>query len=262
MTHRIMGAGHPRLQFELDTFTATQPAHFRVDADYRRRKTSANGVQIWAIGQAMAIDVLLETLLDPKRGRDGLFPEPVLLDCHSCHTSITEHQWGPRATTGLGPGIVRINGSNLLMLQIIARRVDPALGKALASQSLALHRSFTEGYDALNNRAKAIRATIGQLIKKFAGHKFGSEDMRALLDGMLEFGLKGEFANFLGAEQATMALGAIVNAMHDTGAITKSQFTAMNKSLGGLLVAVKDAQDFQHRVFVAELRKLKGTAPK
>ena len=77
------------------------------------------------------------------------------------------------------------------------------------------------------------------MIKKFATHKFGKEDMRALLEGMLEFGLKGEFANYLGAEQATMALGSIVNAMHVTGAITKAQFTAMNKALGGVLVAVK-----------------------
>ena len=37
--HRIMGAGHPRMSFELDTFTALQPAHFKVDADYRKRTT-------------------------------------------------------------------------------------------------------------------------------------------------------------------------------------------------------------------------------
>jgi hypothetical protein len=34
-THRIMGAGHPRISFELDTFTEIQPAHFRVDEDYK-----------------------------------------------------------------------------------------------------------------------------------------------------------------------------------------------------------------------------------
>src|SRR5690606_27638381 len=30
-SHRLMGAGHPRLSFELDTFTRIQPAHFRID---------------------------------------------------------------------------------------------------------------------------------------------------------------------------------------------------------------------------------------
>ena len=38
VTHRLMGAGHPRLSFELDTFTAIEPAHFDVDDDYRARK--------------------------------------------------------------------------------------------------------------------------------------------------------------------------------------------------------------------------------
>ena len=40
-THLIMAAGHPRLRFELDAFTVNQPAHYSVDADYRRRKSSA-----------------------------------------------------------------------------------------------------------------------------------------------------------------------------------------------------------------------------
>src|SRR5205823_8611319 len=56
VTHRLMGAGHPRLRFELDTFTRTQPAHFLVDDAYRARKNAASGVQIWAIGQALALE--------------------------------------------------------------------------------------------------------------------------------------------------------------------------------------------------------------
>ena len=80
VTHRIMGAGHPRLSFELDTFTAIQPAHYKIDKDYYQRKQVANGVKTWAIGQAMAIDQLLEAMLDPKRGREGIFPELVFFD--------------------------------------------------------------------------------------------------------------------------------------------------------------------------------------
>ena len=45
VTHRIMGAGHPRMSFELDTFTAIQPAHYIADKDYAERKGAPNGVQ-------------------------------------------------------------------------------------------------------------------------------------------------------------------------------------------------------------------------
>ena len=78
VTHRIMGAGHPRLSFELDTFTQIQPAHFRVDDDYARRKQVSDSLQVWALGQAVALGEFLDALLDPQRGRDGLFPELVL----------------------------------------------------------------------------------------------------------------------------------------------------------------------------------------
>jgi len=46
--HRIMGAGRPRLRFELDTFTRVQPPHFAIDDDYVRRKQSPSPAVIGA----------------------------------------------------------------------------------------------------------------------------------------------------------------------------------------------------------------------
>jgi len=50
VTHRMMAAGHPRMSFEMETFTHLQPAHFTIDADYVARKGPVDGVRIWAIG--------------------------------------------------------------------------------------------------------------------------------------------------------------------------------------------------------------------
>ena len=96
-----MGAGHPRMSFELDTFTAIQPAHYKIDNDYRKRKIVANGIQTWAIGQAIAMERRLDALLDPKRNKDGIFPELVLYDCQACHHSLMEQKWQSRPGTGL-----------------------------------------------------------------------------------------------------------------------------------------------------------------
>lgn len=73
ITHRIMGAGHPRLAFELDTFTANQPAHYRIDADYKQRKQQSSGVKVWAVGQAMAAQITVEALMDKNRNSAGIF---------------------------------------------------------------------------------------------------------------------------------------------------------------------------------------------
>ena len=142
VTHRIMGAGHPRLDFELDTFTATQPAHYEIDKDYYERKVVSNGIQTWAIGQALALEKRFDALL--KMGETGgIFPELVLFDCQACHHSLMTQKWQPRAGTGLGPGVVRFDDSNLLMLQIIIESIDEERGKALQQKTLQLHKAST-----------------------------------------------------------------------------------------------------------------------
>ena len=60
-------------------------------------------------GQALLVSEMMDVLADPKRGRDGLFPELVLFDCHACHKPMGGKKWGPRQGTGLGPGVVRLN---------------------------------------------------------------------------------------------------------------------------------------------------------
>ena len=55
VTHRIMGAGHPRMGFELDTYTYAEPAHFVVNKAYVARKGPVNDARIWAVGQAYSL---------------------------------------------------------------------------------------------------------------------------------------------------------------------------------------------------------------
>ncbi|MBV9552385.1 MAG: hypothetical protein JO032_06285, partial [Alphaproteobacteria bacterium] len=85
LDHRIYGAGHPRLAFELDTFTAIQPAHFVVDAGYIQRKGRVTDVQVWAVGQAISLVRRMNQVLDPRYAPKGLWPEFSMFDCQSCH---------------------------------------------------------------------------------------------------------------------------------------------------------------------------------
>ena len=45
--HRLIAAGHPRLSFELDTFSQIEPAHFRIDADWMERKGRWESTRSW-----------------------------------------------------------------------------------------------------------------------------------------------------------------------------------------------------------------------
>jgi len=62
VTHKMMAAGHPRMSFELDTFTSIEPAHFKRDGDAEKHKRAWDGVRVWAIGQAMAVAELTDQI--------------------------------------------------------------------------------------------------------------------------------------------------------------------------------------------------------
>jgi len=215
ITHRIMGAGHPQLRFELDTFTAIEPAHYKIDADYVKRKPRGlNGVQVWAVGQAVAVSELMAALADPRRNRDGIFPELVLFDCQACHHAMSNLRWSPRASTGLKPGIPRITDANMIMLRVAAERAAPALAAQLRDRVLRLHQASTQGMDATAAAARSVKETADALTGALAGHGFGRDDMAALMTALIDEGLrKGELIDYTAAEQATLALGSIMTAM-------------------------------------------------
>lgn len=262
VTHRIMGAGHPRMPFELDTFTTLQPAHFKIDDDYARRKAVNNGVKTWAIGQAMVIGRTIDLMMDPTRNKDGIFPELVFFDCAACHHPMSNLRWQPRRGTGLQPGIVRLNDSNLVMLRVIARHVDQDTGDTLFKQTLALHAASTVGVEATAEAAKAIRQTVDKLIGLFKSRNFGPADMQALLVGVVEEGLTGEYADYAAAEQATMALGSIIDAMKRGGMLDSAQLEPLNLALEACYKAVEKNEAYKPTVFVEALRKFKVAIPK
>jgi hypothetical protein len=262
VTHRIMGAGHPRMSFELDTFTAIQPAHYVVDNDYRKRKKVWSGVQTWAIGQAIQLRELLEALTSPTRSRDGIFPELVLFDCHACHHPMSNVRWQPRESAKLGPGIVRLNDANMIMLRIVATHIDPASGARMRDLTIKLHQASTQSPQQTTDAAKEMLALVAGLVDRFAKHNFERKDVEALLNGVIQEGIKGEFVDYATAEQATMALAAILNAMKNTGLVNDAQFKRMNDALNEAYNATAKDEAYRPEAFVAAMKKLNETIPR
>ena len=254
VTHRLMGAGHPRMAFELDTFTTVEPAHFKPDADWEKRKRMWDGVQVWAIGQALAVSEMMSVLIDPKRGRDGLFPELVLFDCHACHHPMSDRRWTPR-TPGLGPGAVRLNDSNMLMVREIARVVDAPLGTRIAATMLKLQQAVSSGSDALGH-AQALKADMAALIPRLQAHSFTEADLRGILNGLITDGLNVQYHDYAGAEQATMAIGSVANFMFERGILKSAR--NINGGLAALQKTVANDEHYSPAQFQTALRNFRG----
>jgi hypothetical protein len=254
VTHKIMAAGHPRMSFELDTFMKIQPAHYRNDTEGARTKQLWDGVRIWAVGQALAAQSLLEILNDPKRGRDGLFPELVLFDCHACHNLMS----GKRAAgmrLGVGPGVVRLNDSSLLMLRHIARRVNAGGDAQFQQQVTALHRSVATGSDT-HAQAKAMQQLIADLVPRIAAYRFSAEDLRGILVGLIDDGLTGQYSDYQGAEQAAMALQSVADFMSQRGMLKPASIRPAMKQL---LTAVENDEKYKAGQFEQGLKALKAS---
>lgn len=262
VSHRLMGAGHPRLSFELDTFAQLAPAHYRIDDDWRKRKGDYDSVRLWAIGQALASKNLLDALADPKRGRDGLFPELALFDCHACHHPMSEKKWTARL--GVGPGRMRLNDSNLLMLRAIVRATDPSGAAAFGDQVTQLHQAVAgnaaaRGADPLA-LASALSATIQRYIGRLEQQRFTPALQRAVLVGLIDEAKRQQFSDYAGAEQAYMAISSLASSLAKQGALGGAAGVGdMNRKLAALRVTLANEDAFRPDVFATGLQGLSRT---
>jgi len=248
VTHRMMAAGHPRMSFELDTFTQLQPPHYRLDAEH-----DWDGVRIWAVGQALAAQQLLDMLLDARHGRDSLFPELVLFDCHACHHRMKDGR-NAGARLGLGPGLVRLNDSSFLMLRQVVRRVSADGETKLAQQVGQLHRAVAEGSDALD-RAREVQQTVSDLLPAIGAYKFSRRDLQGILTGLIDDGLAGEYSDYQGAEQAAMAIQSVVDFLRKQGSL---RTPAVVQAMQRLLATVTYDEGYSAATFQQALRELKS----
>ena len=252
LDHRIYGAGHPRLRFELDTFTAIQPAHFVVDRSYVERKGLITDLQVWGAGQAISLIKRMDAILDPRRSRRGIFPDFVVFDCQSCH-----HEYGPteRPTlTGLGPGTVKLNDANLVMLKVAAARIAPATARALSEHMLALHRATTEDWAAVQREAQAVRAAAQSLVPALSRHEYSREDMRALADAVIAVGLQPDDWLVSHAEQVAMSLEAIINGMKSAGYIGEAQDGPVTTAMNAVYASFANEANVRPDAFIKGLR--------
>ena len=260
--HKIMGAGHPQTPFELDTYTAIEPAHFVVNQSYIERKGRPNDIQIWAMGQATDVKLRMDLILDPNHAPKGVDFELSLFDCQACHHSMSELQWRARNTTGLPPGRIRLYDATAVMLLTVANQVAPDTGKEFATHLLALHAATGESWDAVKKEATAVREAANKLIPAIASHDFTKDDASKLGHAVVASALNsGGDLDYSGAQQQVMALESIVAAMKHLGFADDKQLGPLNDTLGGLYEAVANDQKFSPNSYIEALKAFSAKLP-
>ncbi|MDB6157901.1 MAG: hypothetical protein JWO04_1607 [Gammaproteobacteria bacterium] len=251
-THRIMAAGHPRLSFELDTFLAIEPAHYRVGADYQRRKPSYSRTQTWAYGQLAAALAELEALQGPRINNSATFPELALFNCYACHmSSMHRYDWSHRLLTlAVEPGSVPINDGHLRMTWLIARRLDPPSAPTVLKLSQALLAAGPGGRAQIAARSRDLALLVGKLRDRAATFEWSHTDQQQLLNMLVSLGVEGEFHDYIGAEQAVMAIDGLL--------IDLGMSREHRTRLDGLYKLVRNDEAYTPESFVTALRELQS----
>ena len=219
-SHRIMAAGHPRLSFELDTFTelwrtlGRQP-HYRIDKDYRERKGGISHSYTWAAGLLSETRHRLRLIDGPLFDGEGMFPELGFYDCHACHRSMKTVQWRPLPRHGgVGPGMPFVHDGTLVMSMALARALSPSDGEAIEAGLIVLHRAGSDSIDAIREATSALDTVLARLQRQLSQRNLRGREMQ-LLREILGTGADGNYIDYISAEQAYMAVQMLVIEIDD-----------------------------------------------
>jgi hypothetical protein len=260
--HRMLGAGHPRLRFELDSYQETQPPHFTVDDDYRERgKQVTEPVRLWAIGQAVLVRELGRWIADPKRNHDGIWPEFAVLDCYTCHHSMELARRPSGRLRGLqtDPGTPRMNDSAFLMLRHIMVPIDPEASEWLTRATRELHQAVSVSVGDRAERAKVLADYVDQLIPKIKNWRISAQGVRQIAVSLIDEGIDNQYNDYPSAEQAAGAIQSLAATLNRLQPFPQTELDRVNNAISDVLQATRDGDRFQTRSpqFTDTLRRLR-----
>ena len=257
VTHSMMAAGHPRVAFELDLFSALQQHHDE-DADYTDRKGKTDSVRLLAVGQAEAVRRSTDLFAREEFGTEGVFPEFYFYDCHSCHRAITD---GPKRklTFEANPGrpipfgLAPYNDENIIMLSAVSRALAPGRAAAFDKASKDFHRAMGQGRGQAVKAAQALRGEAAALSNSLAGRGYSGNDAFAVVQAISDRTTNPRFTDYAGSAQAVMAVDTLLNAMVRDGRVTVGAAAGIRANINRAYGAVRSPGTYRPAQFRSAL---------
>jgi hypothetical protein len=133
--HEMIAAGHPDLFFELDSFSAVMPRHWKSPRESAPGKpieaAAWAGVRDWSAGQAVQLRAEMERLTWRANGerfdKKDVWPEYSELSCFACHHALVPANDSWRQEHGFAgrrPGDPAWNGSRFVVFRLLAKQID------------------------------------------------------------------------------------------------------------------------------------------
>jgi hypothetical protein len=262
VTHAMMAAGHPRIGFELDLFSALQQ-HHNLDADYVARKGRADSVRFWAVGQAEAVRRATTLFAQPKFAFEGAFPQFYFYDCHSCHRTITD---GPARKLTFEPNPGRpipfgnppFNDENIILLAAVAGALVPGEAEAFRSAARDFHKAMGQGPAETRAAAQALAAGAERLAGALSARAYSGADVFRVIGVIAGEAIAPRFTDYAGSVQAVMAIDTLLNALVREGRVTQGAAAGIRADIARAYAAVEEPNAYRPADFRSALKSAAG----
>jgi hypothetical protein len=215
VTHALIAAGHPRLRFELEIYTANMPAHHRVDADYRQRKDAANGINLWLVGQLRNARTHMQLLQGDWLGANRMQPELAFYECFACHRPVNELRWTrKRSGADVQPGALRLQHQSLAVLTVVTSVMEPQSLPELQQAIAEYARSGSLGVSEIKQAA----ARLGQWLDArsyWETRSYGATEAREIRLLLLNFAAADQGSDYTVAEQVVLSIESLSATLGD-----------------------------------------------
>ncbi len=215
-SHRMMAAGHPRLAFELDTYTelwrtAGGREHFRRDSGYARRKGSVSSMEVWLTGLAASTRRTADLIAQRAGAGHGGFPDFALYNCYSCHRAMKLQGWdSAEDDDALPPGSLKLQDGNARTLLGVLDALDPPRAAPLRDALRSLQRASGNA-PLMLDAAHSMQQALAEVERSDLHGGWTRRHAEAALDALVSAARHGAFADYAAAEQAAMGMVLLLN---------------------------------------------------
>lgn len=251
--HEMIAAGHPDLFFELDSFSAVMPRHWKQPLD----KDPWVGIRTLATGQAVQ---LRENMRRIARSANRFWPEYAELDCFSCHHSLTlsGDSWRQeRGYHGRRPGNPPWNPSRFAVFQIVANEVDPEGAQQLETHVRRVNglvSDITSDRNRISAAASATAEVADRVAHRLRDMQFDAAMSMRLLKRISAEGDRIAAQGERAAEQAAMALDSLVLAYSANTKLPNEQQT--KSAVNNLFELLNNPSAYSPGPFARQMRQV------
>ena len=267
--HEMIAAGHPDLYFELDSFSAVMPRHWKVPRESEPGKPGEDaawaGVREWAAGQAEQLRGAMERLTwrakNERFDKKDVWPEYSELSCFACHHALgpAKDSWRQEhGYLGRRPGDPGWNASRYVVFRLLAKQIDSANAQELDRQMLLVSDEMSKlnpDRNAVAAAAAAAAPLAQRLAERLATMQYDQAIVLRMLQRIPEDAENIALADERAAEQATMALDSLYIAYSRE---TKPGNAAeVRATINGLFQQLENPSAYNADQFASSLRRIR-----